>query len=627
MWLSTTKYEHMASQAKDSRAPISRYGALFPADSDDLGIELSCIAQGGHWTGREGQPCGLGLFEHFMNARKLIWPNRYRHRWTDLMYENFIENDVSILAGSASSQKTSHSVEFCLINYWARPDDTLVILSTTNMDKMDVGVWAELKMLWRQGRDRWEWLAGNVIDYKRAIATDDIEVTERDFRKGCICRPCYHSGRYVGLGVLAGIKQKHIFYVADELQFMASAFSASWPHLFSNGQVKIIGCGNFKHDPGDELSKTSEPDKGWNSMPEPQKTEVWSTRFMGGKCVNLVGTDSPNFDVPETQPEPYPGLIGRKFARRIEHDHGVNSFEWYQLVKGVMRIAFAESRVITRQLCREHRALELVKWKNEKRTKVYGLDPSYGGGDRCVGMPLEFGLDVDDTLILKLWPYEVYRLDASKDTPIEYQIAEECKKQLDLKGIEPRNCFYDAGGKGTLGNAFSSIFGGMCPVAVDSGARPTTRPVRQDLFIDDKNGNRRLKRCDEHYSKFVSEMWYSVRYVIEANQLRELTEDVMEEGCARIWYPVAGNKIEVEPKVSSTSKDQKKREDLKRRLNGKSPDLFDALVIGCEGARQRGFQIARLGKVTDGEDDAFNWLAEKRRAHEKLMEGKRLAHV
>lgn len=409
--------------------------------------------------------------------------------------------------------------------------------------------------------------------------------------------------------------------VSHNCQFMAEAFSGSWPHLFSNGRVKIIACGNFKHDPDDELGKTAEPKKGWGSMPEPQATSVWDTKFMGGKCVNFIGTDSPNFDVPETEPEPYPKLIGRQFCHRIEHDYGKDSFEYYRLVKGVMRIAFAESRVITRQLCREHRALELVKWKNEKRTKVYGLDPSYGGEDRCIGMPLEFGEDVDGIMVLKVWPYHVYRLDASKDTPIEYQIAEETKRQLDLHEIDTRNCFYDAGGKGTLGSGFSAIFGAKSPVAVDSGAKPTKRPVRQDLFIDEKNGARRLKRCDEHYSKFVSEMWYSARHVIEANQMRELPEDVMAEGCARMWYYVAGNKIEVEPKTNP-----KEKEDLKRRL-GKSPDLFDAMVIGLEGCRQRGFVIARLGSTADGEDDAFNWLAEKRKAHEKLMEGKRLTYV
>lgn len=401
---------------------------------------------------------------------------------------------------------------------------------------------------------------------------------------------------------------------------MQASFSASWPHLFSNPHAKILAAGNPKHDPGDELGITAEPKNGWSSMPEPQKTMVWETKFMGGKCINMVGTDSPNFDVPEGEPEPYPKLIGRKFAERIAHDSGKDSFDYYRLVKGVMRIQFASSRVIDRQLCREHRALESAQWKDAKRTKVYGLDPSYGGDDRCVGMVGEFGEDVDGGVILKVWPYTVYRLDIGKDTPVEDQIANLLKKELEAHGIEPENAFYDSVGKGTLGSAFARVFGARSPVPVDSGARPSKRPVRQDLWVDE-HGYKRLKRCDEHYHKFVSEMWFSTRYIIEANQLRELPVDVMAEGCARMWELVAGNKISVEPK-----NDPKKKEDLKRRL-GKSPDLYDSLVIMVEGARQRGFAIGRLGKDVDGGDDAFAWLREKRENHDKLMNSKRLTYA
>lgn len=582
---------------------IERYGAYWPSGLDSLEIELACIKLGGNWVGKEGQQCGAGLFEHYMKARKLAWPQRYRHRWTDLLYENFIANDVTVLMGAASAQKTSHAVEFCLLNYWARPENTLVILSTVNMAKLDIGVYAELKMLFESAKARFPWLSGHVIEYKRAIATDNIEDgMGRDFRKGVIARPCYIGGRFVGLGTLAGVKQDYIFYVADELQFMEPAFSASWPHLFSNGSVKIIGSGNPKHDPEDELGKAGEPQEGWNAHPEPTKTEVWDTKFMGGRCVNLVGTDSPNFDVPEGAKPPYPRLINRAFAKRIEHDHGPDSFEYYRLVKGVMRVAFAHSRVITRQLCRDHHALEKAVWLDTNHKRVYALDPSYGGDDRCVGMALEWGMDNHGLEIIRVIGYRVFQFSLAGTTEIETQIAEILAEELVAYNIPSDDCFYDSVGKGTLGGPFAIKFGRRPPVAVDSGAQPTDRIVRQDLFIDEDNGLRRHKTCAEHYSKFVSEMWFSVRYCIEANQLRELPEDVMTEGCARIYEIVAGNKIQVEPKS-----DPKKKEDLKRRL-GKSPDLFDTLAIGIEGARQRGFIINRLGAgntTTDEQDEDF----------------------
>jgi len=179
--------------------------------------------------------------------------------------------------------------------------------------------------------------------------------------------------------------------------------------------------------------------------------------------------------------------------------------------------------------------------------------------------------------------------------------------------------FYDATGKGTIGAAFARKFGYNAPVAVDSGAMPTERPVRDGLMIEDRESKQmRPKKCSEHYSKFVSEMWFSVRYAIEANQVRGLTEDVMMEGCARVYTLTKGNKIEVEPKS-----DPKKKEDLKRRL-GKSPDLFDSLAIGFEGARQRGFNIAKLSNTEDKED-GLNWLTEQANGFRTLLKSKMIA--
>ena len=569
-----------------------KYGATWKIEATDLEIELHCIKLGGRWTDAQGNICGLSLFEHYMAARALAWPKRYRHDWTDLMYQNFIENDITVLIGCASAQKTSHATEFALLSYLASPKNTLVVLSTTTMDKMDIGIWAELSMLWNDAKEIHPWLPGHIVAYKRAITTDNIEEGEvRDFRRGVICRPCVVGGKFVGLGTLAGVKQEHVIYVCDELQFMSPAFSGSWPHLFSNGHVKVIGSGNPKHDPEDELSITACPIEGWENHPEPTKTEVWPTKFMGAKAVNLVGTDSPNFRAPKDKPEPYKNLIGRKYEERMAHDHGRDSFEYYRLVKGVMKVGFALSRVITRQICRDHHALEQPLWKDDQQTMLYAIDPSYGGDDRCVGGAFKFGYDTEGRQILFSYSYKIFPVSLQRvDVSVEDQIAETLASELSFYNIPPENVFYDATGKGTLGAAFARKFGYHVPVAVDSGARPTRRPVRSDLFVDDDTtGEKRLKRCDEHYSKFVSEMWYSARLTIEADQFRGLQEDVMTEGCARIYYMVAGNKIEVEPKH-----DPKRKEDLKRRL-GKSPDLFDYTVIGVEGARQLGFQIGRLG--------------------------------
>jgi hypothetical protein len=584
---------------------FEKYGAMWDAGykSLPLKIELEAIRLGGKWRNSAGKECGIGTFEHMMNARKLLWPKRYRHRWTDLIYQNIIDNDVTILMGAASTGKTATGTEYAVIRYFSSPRNTLCILSTITMDKLDIGVYASLLELWSDARKIHPWLPGHSVAYKKAITTDDIDEDEvRLFTRGIICRPARIGSRFVGLGALAGVKQENIIYLTDELQFMES-FSKVWPHLFSNGNVKIIGSGNPKHDPEDELSIAAEPKEGWAAMPEPEKTTVWETKFMRAKCVNLVGTDSPNFDVPDGQPEPYKRLIGRSFVSRIAHDSGRDSFEFYQLCKGVMKVAFAKDRVISRQLCREHGALDGVTWVDATQFKGYAIDPSYGGDDRCVGMPWKLGMDVNGLQVLHLGAYKIFKINLQLTAEVESQIAQELERELEIYDINPEDVFYDANGKGTIGGAFAEKFGKRVPVPVDSGDRPSRRPVRNDLKITEENGNIRLKRCDEHYSKFVSEMWFSARYAIMANQLKGLSEEAMAEGCARIYTKVAGNRIEVEPK-----NDPKNKDNLKRRL-GKSPDLFDCVAIAVEGARQRGFSIAELGQEVSSskrEEDFFD---------------------
>lgn len=602
--------------------PRDKYKAKWPDESSDLQIELACIARDGKWVAKDGTVCGDGMLNHLFNARALIWPERYRHRWTNLLYEEFVRNDITIMMGAASTQKTSHASEFCLLNYWARPETTLIILSTITVDKLDTGVYGELKMLWQAGRKRHPFLSGNLLESKRAIVTDNLEESKsRDMRRGCVSRACYQGGKWVGLGVLAGTKQENIIYLCDEIQFCAASFLGSWPNLFSNGNVKIIGSGNPKHDPDDQLGIASEPKEGWSSQGDNKKTAVWETQFMGGRCVNLVGIDSPNFDVPEDQPEPYPKLIGRKFEKRIRHDYSENSPEYFTQVMGVMRIDMADQRVITRQLCRTHLAHQRATWKGTPTTKIYGLDPSYGGGDQCMKTIVEFGEDIDGQELIEIIEQSEIVIDLTKRDPrtqelisAEDQIADKVAEDLIRWNIPHRNAFYDPYGKGTMGFAFARKFGQDSPIPVDSGGPPTERPVRDGLYLEQKDGKRRLKTCREHYSKFVTEAWFSTAYAIQAKQVRNLPVDCMLEGCARKYETVAGNRISVESK-----------DDYKARAR-QSPNKYDSWAIAVEGARQRGFHIAKLGKDVPQSDANAKGFEEDMLKYEAALKAGCLTH-
>jgi len=169
------------------------------------------------------------------------------------------------------------------------------------------------------------------------------------------------------------------------------------------------------------------------------------------------------------------------------------------------------------------------------------------------------------------------------------------KTYFESQEVKPENFFHDSTGRGSLGTSLSRIWSSKCN-PVEFGGAPTKRPVTMDTFTDDKKPcEHRLTRCEEHYFKFVSEMWFSLRYAIEADQIRGLPEDVMNELCSRIWERVANDKIAVESKL-----------EMKERTR-KSPDLGDWAAIILEGARRRGFAISKLSNSeSEAKDDGYS---------------------
>jgi hypothetical protein len=603
-----------------------KYNAKWPEDYRNypLRLELDCIRKSGTWKNKVGITCGEGLLAHYKNARSLCWPKRYWHEWTQLIYENCIKNIVTILMGPGSAQKTSGLSEFSYLSWLASPDDTMVVLSTTTREKLDSAVFAEIKMLHEETKLRHDWVPGTVLESKHAITTDDLkEKDSRDMRKGIIGRACYSGGHsYVGLGVYAGVKQDNIIFLADELQFMPCTFFDCLPNMFQscgldvNGEpkIKIFGSGNPNHQPDSQLSIAAEPIHGWASLGDITKTTVWDLKFHRGKCVNLIGTDSPNMKAPEGTRPPYPRLISRNTMKLVEKRWGKNSMQWYSQCIGKMMMNMVGNRVITKELCENNKVFDPVVWRNDIQTRIGFLDPAWGGvnADRCVWGWLEFGDDSTGKQVIRFGEYLVVPFSSGTVEPDD-QIARFCKEQARINQIEPTNIFYDSTGRGTIGAAFAKVFGFQVPVAVCFGDKPTKRPVRYDLFVQNDDGSKRLKRCDEEYGKFVTELWFSVRNVIECGQIRELTEEVTQDGYMREYAQISGGKIDVETK------------DETRERMGMSPDIFDALVVGIEGTRQRGFKIGRLGEdINEGHEEDEDFFEKEAKEYRDTIESKRL---
>lgn len=564
----------------------TKYGLEWPGDTDDLKIEMACIRKGGRWQ-HKGKWVGEGLIHHYEQMRRIIWPELDCHRWHEVCRDAQINHKVTVFMGPGSSAKTHEASWYRLCQYFVSPDDTCVLISSTDMRGLRLRVWGEMTSLWERAVQRFNYLPGHLLDSKMAITTDclddDGEFDDRrirDFRKGIIGIPTIQGGKFVGLGKFMGIKQKNLFLVGDELSEMGESFLTAFSNLNKNENFQATICGNPK-DVLDPLGRAAEPEGGWDGHMEPDKTTTWKTRFMNGICVNLIGTDSPNFDFPSNEPTKYKYLISREKIADTLSFFKSDSPEYYSQCVGAMKISQLLHRVVTRLMCKQFKAQEQVVWKGSPLIKIAGLDAAYGG-DRCVLGHADIGQDVDGKTILH--PYTPVTVPISVNSPkiAEDQISEYVRHYCERYDVPPENFFHDSTGRGTLGTSLARIWSAQCN-PVEFGGKATNRVVSLDMWvIDASTKRRRLMLCNEHYDRFVTELWFTVRFIIESGQMRNLPTEAMDELCSRD-YKLWNNKRVIETK-----------EDMKQRI-GKSPDVADWLSIVCEGARRRGFVIAKMG--------------------------------
>jgi hypothetical protein len=574
-----------------------QYGYGWNEKPDALHVEFNMI-RNLYWN-----PDKTKLVKHYIAAHKLLWPEDDQHRWFLLGMKSIVENKISVFLGSASSGKTYLMSAHALITFWVFPNNSLALVSSTDKRSLEQKIWGRgIKTLFNRGKQRFDWLDGYVLESSMAIATDDIDEEGeygRLLNTGIACVPCVSGGRFVGMAKYQGIKApstpgKHdgiLSHYGDETAVMHMAYADAYTNWTVDENFKGVQCGN-PTDICDPLCIAAEPVGGWDTFIDTGKTQEWTSKWYGAHVVAYDGRDTPNNDQPGIK---YPFLISKKFIDGLRSTHGEDSWQLYQQGIGKPSHGMVSNRVITIGLCERNKAFDGVVWKGESLTKLYAIDPAFGGGDRCVGGEISFGNDFSGKQILYIGQPEIIPIRLNCGIEPEEQIALFVKNKSEQLGIPPENIFYDSFGGGLLGFAFSkpNAFGDKCPIPVNSGDKTTSRPVRFDLFIEE-NGDRRLKKCSEHYSKFVTEMWFSTREAIESQQVRNLPRSVADEGQMRLYKIVSGNRVEVEPK-----------DEMKERIR-KSPDLYDWFAIGVEGARRKGFQIKRLGNSEpDKTDDGY----------------------
>jgi hypothetical protein len=602
-------------------ARVQKYGVWISPAAPELSVEMDMVRLGGRFLNKtSNKMCGVSMFYHFKRCCELAWPEIVWHRWNELILKEYLDNRGMVILGPKSSGKTYTISFITMMDYYIFPRDTTILIVSTKRELLIQRIWGEMCSFHAKAKANYAWLPGNVIPSRLRIVTSTKEERAEgaDFKNGVLGVPAYEGTVFRGLGAFVGVKNKRVRLIADELSLLPRAVVDAISNLDSNDDFKFAGLGNPK-ETTDALGVMAEPAAdlgGWDGGIDQQPvTKVWRCRRKQTVAVQLVGSDSPNLNNELKIP-----LINQEMIDRGVSFYGKDSLQYTMMNQGMMPRGQGAKRVVTRQLCLKHHALEDPIWlNNAAKKKVAALDAAYRGvgGDRCVFGELDFGAESTPVIDLgsevargligeRPSPDSRPQIIALVDTQIvpikagdfdkqgpEEQIVLWVKAACEQRGIPPENFFFDAGMRTSLVTCFARIWSPKVN-SIDFGGKPSNRQVSHDIDVI----------CSDHYKKFVSELWWSFRLIVESGQFRGLTEEAMLEFCSREWGMAGGNKIEVEPK------------DQMKLKTGRSPDLADMIVCGIEGARRLGFQIKRLvNKETQQQDQRW-----KREARRKAME-------
>lgn len=626
------------TDVKKSSGRFLKYGIWWQPNTDPAAMELDMIAHGGKFE-KDGNPAGNGLEFHYRKFQEIVWPGRlwqrgpFKNHWAEECLHVWIENNYIGVMGCAASGKSDSFGGNALTDWYARPGKTTTLVCSTERDSLENRIWGMIKKYHRIAKSEHVWMPGHLIEGKQRIIMDAREefAEGRDFKCGIMGVACKRGNTFVGLGNLIGIHNEFVRLLADESNLMPRAFLDATSNLSKCQHFILVALGN-PNETTNAHGTVCEPHPelgGWEGgIDQTPGTKKWKTRFPNGICLQLPGSDSPNSKVPDEEPDPFPFLITRKQMKDDAQIWGTDDWHFLMMNEARMPRGQGSRRVLTRQACVKFGAFGKPNWRDSRITKIGFLDAAYRGtgGDRCVFGELNFGYETEqpDVMpvstmlnalvdhhvepmggrqIIALVDLIVLPIEAGKDSePPEDQIVMHCRDNLQRRGIPFENFYYDAGMRTSLTSAFARA-GMQQTNTIDCGGRPTENMVSQQI----------QKKCCDYYSKFITELWYSVRYVVEASQFRGMTEEACSEFSQREWKMTAGNKIEVESK-----------EEMKLKT-GRSPDLADAIAIGVFGARQRGFHISKLGNPNRTIGDQ-GWKRDLREKARKLRRSGCLTH-
>lgn len=522
---------------------------------------------------------------YFWRCADLLWNNAdlpeplfIKHPWAELIIHECINNKYLAIGGAGSSSKSHTLAGYGIISWMARPQYTLVLMTSTTLREARKRIWGSVITLL------------SVIDGLPLAIRDSIGSANYMDAKGVIHNTAglsliaaEKSRTREAIGKFIGLKQRRVLLIGDELGELSPAITeAAISNLSTNPEFEYKGLSN-PASRFDAFGDWACPKDGWDSI-TPETDDEWETKW-GGKYIRLDGERSPNVLAGHTV---YPFLPTIEGIAERKELLGENSRSYMRMVRAVFFDSDEADGVYGESELLNSGALKKADFKGSV-IRLAGVDPAFtNGGDRTVLWFASLGYDSGGQYVLSYDEALFLNDDAmNKAVPRTYQIVARIKEECLRRGVLPENLAVDSTGAGqpfcdVLAGEWSSQF-----LRVSFGGKASERRV---------SSNSRLTG-EELYTNRVSELWFVGKEFLRTKQIAGVSGDLAKEMCSRRYDMVKGGtlRVKLESKV-----------DLKARV-GQSPDLADGAFILLDLARQRHGFVA-VDRAADGNVTIPRWM-------------------
>lgn len=506
--------------------------------------------------------------------------------------------------GCGSSGKT-HVVGLCIYTAWkCAAWKTSALISTTSGESADQRIWGSMKDFYRADKLR----IGKLLEYKHSIVlTEERAAKDRDYKNSIhlvLIKPGSEGDN--ALAAISGRKNDIVIWVRDEGQLMSNDITGARSNLMTNPFYQDIQLGNAPRE-GTQFYEDAKPygpkyPNGYRSVD--LNTEIcWPTKT--GMCFWLDGEKSPNLT--EDGSDRFPRIMNSESIKDIESEWGGRDTPGYWTqVRGFPHTSDIQDTVLTPALITAFGADKDVIWRGERVTVLAGFDSGLkSDGDPCVIDFLKLGHEIDGTLVAEFEKETIIVASSSESKdPYEIQIA---RKVIAL--CQERDCksiCHDVSGDGGI------MLKALMEAAAGTGIEIT--PVSFGGSPDDTMiGNGDDRKCSEVYDRRVTQLWYNVRFAVQAGVIRGM------QPYSRATQQLCQRKVVIQNKEKRISVETKR--DMKKRIK-RSPDDADSRVLAIENARRHGLSMSVSIIESEEPEEDFDEPEEKQSRYQSGFHSK-----